>query len=578
MSLSKELYNIRISIIEKHIKKDPVNAEFLKIRYSDSLRAEISEKTKFLDGYYTDINIGQRMWHIVKDQYELIYCKCGTPNKFHRFSNGYFNTCGDKECKKREKSDSFKSTIKTKYQGKYFTKGSESRKKYEETMMNRYNTIDNFSGEFADSNKKKMIEKYGSEHPLKCKDLVEKRNKTCIEKHGTLDFLNCEKSKNTKLEKYGTENIMNVPEIKKKVSENMILTKHNLLNDKLQNFNLNLISYSSELLEFVCKSCTNKSTNHPVTINAKLRSNINPCNICSPKPLTHSNMEKEVVKFIESITDYTVKENVKKYNIHKKRYEIDILIDELNLGFEFNGLYWHSELYKEPGYHIGKSMDSKNGGIKLIHIWEDDWTYNQNICKSIISNSIGNSQKIYARKCRILEIPNNEYKDFCNDNHLQGYGLASIRIGLFFNDKLVSVMGFSKIRKAFNKGDSGTKDYELIRLCTINGFNVIGGASRMIKYFEKKYNPELLMTYCDISISPDEEKTIYNKLGFTYIGKTTPGYFWIVDKKRRHRLNYTKHKLLKSGGDPNKTGIEIMHDRGYNRIWDCGNFKYIKYY
>jgi len=578
MDLSKELEEIKISINTKKINRIPVNSDFIKIRFSKELKEEIDKKTKFLEKNYENPELGQRMWHIVNDSYSLIYCKCGKPNKFHRFSNGYFNTCGDKECKNREKVNSFKDTIKNKYNGEYFTKGSESRKKYEKTMMELYNTKDNLSGDFIEANKKKMIEKYGIEHPLKSEKILKKRNKTCIDKYGTLDFLNCEKSTKTKMEKYGTKNIMEVPEIKKKVSENMIETKHNTLKEKLKIFKLHLVSYSIELVDIICESCNNKFSNHPVTINAKLRASINPCGYCNPKPLSHSNLEKDVVKFIKSISNYSIKENVKKYTLGSKKYEVDILIEELNLGFEFNGLYWHSELYKEPTYHIEKSKDAENDGIKLMHIWEDDWIYNQSICKSIINNAIGNSEKIYARQCFIQEISNTEYKNFCNSNHLQGYGLASIRIGLFFHNKLVSVMGFSKIRKSFNKGESGLKDYELIRLCTSNGFNVIGGASKMLKYFEKTYNPEVVLTYCDISISPNKDKTIYNKLGFTYIGKTSPGYFWIVDKKRRHRLNYTKHKLLKYGADPNKTETEIMHEKGYNRIWDCGNFKYIKYY
>ena len=45
-------------------------------------------------------------------------------------------------------------------------------------------------------------------------------------------------------------------------------------------------------------------------------------------------------------------------------------------------------------------------------------------------------------------------------------------------------------------------------------------------------------------------------------------------KKRHHRFGFTKQKLVKLGHDSNKTEVEIMHELGYYRIWDCGHLKY----
>ncbi len=40
-------------------------------------------------------------------------------------------------------------------------------------------------------------------------------------------------------------------------------------------------------------------------------------------------------------------------------------------------------------------------------------------------------------------------------------------------------------------------------------------------------------------------------------------------------MNFQKSKLVKEGFDPNKTEAEIMFERGFDRIWDCGSMKFI---
>jgi len=44
--------------------------------------------------------------------------------------------------------------------------------------------------------------------------------------------------------------------------------------------------------------------------------------------------------------------------------------------------------------------------------------------------------------------------------------------------------------------------------------------------------------------------------------------------ERKYRYNYRKSNLIKQGFDINKTEQEIMFENGYDRIWDCGSFKY----
>ncbi|MEM4260990.1 MAG: hypothetical protein QXG00_07150 [Candidatus Woesearchaeota archaeon] len=89
-------------------------------------------------------------------------------------------------------------------------------------------------------------------------------------------------------------------------------------------------------------------------------------------------------------------------------------------------------------------------------------------------------------------------------NHIQGDAPSSINIGLYFEDMLVSLMTFSKSR--FDKNIK----WELIRYCTLNFYNVIGGFSKLLSYFIKHNNGSIL-SFSDRRFSIGN---VYKKNGF----------------------------------------------------------------
>ena len=252
---------------------------------------------------------------------------------------------------------------------------------------------------------------------------------------------------------------------------------------------------------------------------------------------------------------------------------MDVYLPELKIAFEFNGLYWHNELNKENNYHLNKTELCEQNGIQLIHIYEDDWIYKQDIVKSMISNKLGKtSNKIFARKCEIKEISdNNLVRLFLDENHIQGFVGSKIKIGLFFNNELVSIMTFGNRRVVMGKKTTNVDEYELLRFCNKINTNVIGGASKLFKYFIKKYNPSEITTYADRSFSRGK---LYEKLGFKFVSKTQPNYCYVIGRKKYYRFNFRKNILINEGFDPNKTEHEIMLERKIYRIYDSGNLKF----
>ena len=169
---------------------------------------------------------------------------------------------------------------------------------------------------------------------------------------------------------------------------------------------------------------------------------------CYPYLSNNSYCEKEVIEFVKSIYNGVIINNNRKIIAP---YELDIYLPEKKLAIEFDGLFWHNDKSgKDKNYHLDKTEKCEKQGIQLIHIFEDEWIEKQIIVKSIIKSKIGiYDKKIYARKCQIKEIAIKDKNDFLRMNHLQGEDHSQIKLGLFYENELVSVMTFGKPR--FNK-------------------------------------------------------------------------------------------------------------------------------
>jgi hypothetical protein len=312
---------------------------------------------------------------------------------------------------------------------------------------------------------------------------------------------------------------------------------------------------------FECKCDLNK--NHIFKINnnlyyqRKLAKTVI-CTICNPINKHTSGLEIQLCEFIKNNYNGEILENDRTV---LNGQELDIYLPELKLAFEFNGVYWHNELNKPDNYHKNKSDICEKLGIQLIHIWEDDWIYKQNIVKSMILNKIGKTiNKIYARKTIVKIV--DDTKDFLNNNHIQGYASSSIKLGLYYNDELVCLMTF--------KENNRIKMIELNHFCNKLNTNVIGGASKLFKYFLNHYNNKKIVSYADRCYS---NGGLYNTLGFCLDNISKPSYYYVIDNIRKHKSNFSVKNLHKQGF--NGTEHEIMLERKIYRIYNSGNYKYI---
>jgi len=286
---------------------------------------------------------------------------------------------------------------------------------------------------------------------------------------------------------------------------------------------------------------------------------------CPKCPKQTSLQQKELFDFVSTIVT-NIKENDRELI---SPYEIDLLLPESKIAIEYNGIYWHSFNKKESSSEIMKHSYKHDmcldNGYKLIQINENEWCEKRSIIESKLRNEMGMSNKIYARKCKIIKLDSQQHKKFMDQNHVQGGKGCNIAYGLKYNDDLVAVMSFNKHKKY---------NWEITRFANKLDTVVVGGASKLFKRFIKENNPDQILTYADRRYS---NGNLYNKLGFKLNGITKPNYCYVKSSKVYSRQQFMKHKLKDKleTFDPKLTEVENMFNNGYRRLWDAGNYRFL---
>lgn len=254
----------------------------------------------------------------------------------------------------------------------------------------------------------------------------------------------------------------------------------------------------------------------------------------------------------------------REYPIKNRSYDfkIDNTLIEINPTPTHNSTYGVREEPKSSTYHQQKTLLAKENNFHCIHIW--DW---DNSTKVI--NLLKKRDKVFARKCSTREITVSEAKEYLNKYHLQGYARDSIRIALFYNNEIVSLMTFGKPR--YNK----KCEYELIRYCSHS--LVIGGAEKLFNYFINTYNPESIISYCD---NAKFNGDIYSLLRFSQVSFGTPSKHWYNERTGQHITdNLLRQRgfdqLFRTNYGKGTSNAELMKQAGFVEIYDSGQSTYI---
>lgn len=274
----------------------------------------------------------------------------------NKSNQGYYG------CKKCSKLKS-KKTNQEKYGVDYPLQNKDILNRLKQTVKNKYGIDNVFQLDLVkEKSKETCKEKYGFEYPLQNEKILKKQERTNIEKYG---FKRPSQNEN----------------IKRKISEKTF----DLFNKFKYVFLVKKINDNKNYFVIKCDNCKSEYEISEKTFYSRILHNVEMCTICNPINSQVSGKELKLLEFIKENYSGEILTNDRTILDGK---EIDILLSDINLGFEFNGNYWHSEKFKDKNYHINKVNKSLEKGIQLIHIWEDVWDNQTDMIKEKIINLI----------------------------------------------------------------------------------------------------------------------------------------------------------------------------------------------
>jgi len=389
---------------------------------------------------------------------------------------------------------------------------------------------------------------YGVKTPMHSNQIKSKVEKTCLERYGSKCVFHSDLFKD---------------KIKEKIKNKFLINFKLLLNT------LHLKLLDDEYIDskynhnWLCTVCNSKFSTCWNNIQGGYK-----CPACFKRNPGSSIIEDEIFNFLIEYADIDIKRHNRTILRPK---EIDLYIPSKNIAIEFDGLYWHSETRGcDKNYHLNKTIECEKQGIRLIHIFEDEWLFKQDIVKARLKQilKLSDAIRIHARKCKIKEINSKIKNEFLEKYHIQGKDSSVVKLGAFYNNELVSVMTFSHGNIA--KGSRVVEGvWELNRFCSDYNYHIPGIASKLLTYFQRNYDWNELFSYADRRWSTGN---VYEKLGFELDHITQPNYWYVKNFQRIHRFN-----LRKKPDEPKDISEWILRsNEGYNRIWDCGSFLFEK--
>lgn len=239
----------------------------------------------------------------------------------------------------------------------------------------------------------------------------QKRNNTNIQRHGGIGFQIQKLKENAVkncLVKYGCKNVMQNEDIKRKAHDTSIkkygckIKQMADFYDKMVNnwkeyivplFSKSEYKGKNNIYKWKCALCGNEFEQRIFTsrhLQDVLHDQCVPrCLKCFPSMIGKSQPENDLFQFCKQYFPNLIEHENKNVRTFLKNREIDILIPEIKLAIEFNGVRFHSiQGFKRRkidipyhNYHLNKTLECEKLGYRLIHIWEHQWNENKELIK-----------------------------------------------------------------------------------------------------------------------------------------------------------------------------------------------------
>lgn len=260
------------------------------------------------------------------------------------------------------------------------------------------------------------------------------------------------------------------------------------------------------------------------------------------------------------------------------RKELDIYVPSQKLGVEFHGLIWHSEKFStDPTRDYKKHTLAQSKGIRVIHIYQDEWENKRAIVESLLSQAVGvRTHKVFARTTNVVRVDKATALSFLDLNHIQGSVRAPCEhLGLEHDGSLVAIMSFSRVT-SLRGSPASDEELELRRFAT--SMPVVGGASRLlISYLRANPSVSRVISYSENRLFHGQ---MYEALGFRKDYLSKPSYWYVSSSHsaRFHKGGFKRGALVTRPGfsfDPALSERDNCANNGWYRLYDCGKTRWV---
>ena len=461
--------------------------------------------------------------------------------------------------------------------------------------------------------KKTMLERYGVDNPSKSKEIYEKVKKTNLERYGNTCSAQSNivrpKISKSMLDRYGVEYSFQAEVIKEKIKATNLerygvdnpsksdVIKNKIVESNRKNLGVDYPMQSKDVMDKTRVTSLHKyGTEYPnqsEIVKQHIRdSNLEKYGVERPaqsdeikRKTIETNRKRYGVDYTCLIYSGKLKGNDSSYNRsfaellddNGIKYEREFLLQKYSYDFkvgetliEINPTATHNTHFNPYGknridanYHRDKSKLAEDSGYSVIHVF--DWDDVDKVVQLLKFRVTA-----YARKCDVKVVSEIDTNNYLDMYHLQGTCRGQkIRLGLYYDNQLVSLMTFGKPR--YNKN----YEYELLRYCASH--NVVGGANKLFKYFVDNYKPNSIVSYCDTSKFSGK---VYDMLGFKIDTINSPSCHWYSVKENKHITDNLLRmqgydRLFKENHGKGTSNEELILDRGYLPVYDCGQATYV---
>lgn len=539
-----------------------------------------------------DFKFSQKLYHYLNcdDNLELGLCpECGSRCGYINLKRGYHTYCSSKcATSSNVVQEKMKATCLEKYGAENPTKNNDIRERIKNTNIEKYGVDNPMKSDLVKERViQNTLEKYGVEHTTQLESVKEKIKQTNLGKYGCECVFGSDvikdKIKQTNLEKYGSEYIGGSEEIRKKIEEHNFekygvkcTLELDCIKEKSKKTNLEKYGVEhpaqSEAIQSKAKRTNNMKYGVDFPLSSKeVREKIRKTTLdrygvewacMRTEARNYSNDSKPNRAFAELLSERGVQFD-REFPLGKYSYDFRIgdTLVEINPTITHNSfLSVFGDAPKSNDYHCQKSKTASKNGYKCVHIW--DWDDVGKVVAMFLEKTT-----LHARRLNVCVVGTNIADAFFNENHIQGTCRGkSLCVGLYDNGTLVMCMAFGKPR--YNRN----YEFELLRLCTKQGYAVVGGAERLFKFALDGLECSSVISYCDCSKFSGD---VYERLGFKKVRISKPTKHWF---RMSDRCHVTDNLLRQRGFDQlfnanygkGTSNEELMLENGFLPVYDCG--------